>query len=199
MLASKAYHFCDSAIYFIPDCDNVHSIRDYISSLPLFDRPEAFGQHTNAHILKQIVETNKMAEALMLTKPQAVSQASSKDQKVLAIVADVLRQLPAPIDVVAKSTTSGTAIVSPVRVAVNQEVARYNALLIVMAESLEGVAKAIHGTAMITAELEQISSNIYEGKVPVMWLNFYPSVKQLGSWMRDLVQRVAYFREFSES
>jgi dynein heavy chain len=197
VLLSKAYHFSDSTVYYVPDCGNVHSIRDYISSLPLFDRPEAFGQHMNANVLKQIAETNKMTETLMLTKPQVSSMSSTRDQKVLAILADMVKQLP--VSFAARVSTNGqTATQSPVRIAVAQEVVRYNALLKLIAESMENVEQAIRGTALITADLEQIANAIYEGRVPSAWLRFYPSVKQLGFWVRDLVQRIAYFRDFVE-
>ena len=42
----------------------------------------------------------------------------------------------------------------------------------------------------MSEDLEEIFRCINEAKVPAMWSKAYPSHKPLGSWTRDLVQRV---------
>lgn len=40
------------------------------------------------------------------------------------------------------------------------------------------------------ADLDLIFSSLLSGKVPPVWLKTYPSIKPLGSWTRDLLQRI---------
>ena len=42
----------------------------------------------------------------------------------------------------------------------------------------------------MSEDLEEIFKCINEARVPSMWSKTYPSLKPLGSWTRDLVQRV---------
>ena len=46
----------------------------------------------------------------------------------------------------------------------------------------------------MSEDLEEIFKCINEARVPSMWSKTYPSLKPLGSWTRDLVQRVDQVR-----
>lgn len=59
--------------YFIPRDGNLESYRDYIQLLPNVDRPEAFGQHSNADIATLITETRMLFETLMSMQTQIKS------------------------------------------------------------------------------------------------------------------------------
>jgi len=74
---------------------------------------------------------------------------------------------------------------------VGQEIERFNKLLKVMAHSLVQLDMAIQGTVVLSMELEQMFNRFIDNKVPEMWEKVgYPSLKPLGSWMKDLILRV---------
>lgn len=50
-----------------------------------------------------------------------------------------------------------------------------------------------NGTASTTAELEEVMYSLNQQKVPRVWGTTYPSQKPLGSWMRDLSDRILFF------
>ena len=52
---------------------------------------------------------------------------------------------------------------------------------------------------MISPELEQIFDSLFINKVPENWLWCYPSLKNLGSWIRDLNKRVEMFKSWGLS
>lgn len=75
-------------IYYIPRDGSLESYRDYITTLPGIDRPEAFGQHPNADITSLISETRTLCETLMSLQVQASGGQgggeSSKEEKVFS-------------------------------------------------------------------------------------------------------------------
>lgn len=59
--------------------------------------------------------------------------------------------------------------------------------------TLSTIIKVTNGTASITAELEEVMHALSQQKVPRLWGTTYPSLKPLGSWMRDLLLRIEFF------
>lgn len=78
-----------------------------------------------------------------------------------------------------------------------QEIERYNKLLIEIKESLISVRKAIQGLVVMSADLEEIFNCLNEGRVPASWSKVYKSKKPLGSWTRDLIDRMNQFSNWA--
>lgn len=55
------------------------------------------------------------------------------------------------------------------------------------------------GLVVMSEDLEEIFRCINEARVPKMWSKAYPSQKPLGSWTRDLVQRVDQFFKWAHT
>ena len=68
-----------------------------------------------------------------------------------------------------------------------------------MKSSLEDLQKAILGLVVMSGDLEEAFSCIYETRVPPMWAGAYSSLKPLASWTRDMVMRVDQFAKWAES
>ena len=79
---------------------------------------------------------------------------------------------------------------TPLDVVLLQEIQRYNVLLRKTRNSLNDLQLAIKGLILMSHELEEIFFCVFEGRVPSIWLMAYPSLKLLGAWTRDLVNRV---------
>ncbi|KAI8821286.1 dynein heavy chain and region D6 of dynein motor-domain-containing protein [Fimicolochytrium jonesii] len=184
--------------YYIPDTFELPATRDYINSLPGADKPEVFGQHSNADIASQIKESANMLQSLLSLQPQVSSTGgASIEDKVLALAADILRKLPENIDY----TTTYKLIqhdLSPTNVVLLQEIERYNQLLDRMRKSLTDVQDGIRGIVVMSPELEETFKFISEGKVPPQWSKAYGSQKLLAAWTRDLTQRVEFFAEWAK-
>ncbi|EDV25795.1 uncharacterized protein TRIADDRAFT_23475 [Trichoplax adhaerens] len=191
------YKLSTMATYYIPKDGPLQSYLDYINLLPNVDHPEAFGQHPNADIASQIIETRMLFDTLLSLKPQvSVAQGESREDRVQELAADVLKRIPEDLD----RESAETILISdpsPINVVLVQEVARYNSLLQTIRTSLQDLAKGIKGLVVMSAALEEIFSCIFDGRVPPLWNKTYASQKPLAAWTRDLVIRVEQFSKWA--
>lgn len=59
--------------------------------------------------------------------------------------------------------------------------------------SLETLSKAIAGLVVMSEEMEKVYNSFLNNQVPSLWSNAaYPSLKPLGSWVKDLILRTAF-------
>lgn len=77
-----------------------------------------------------------------------------------------------------------------------QEVERYNGLLAVIRKSCVELQKGIKGLVVMSADLDAIFDALANAKVPGAWLKTYPSLKPLGAWTRDLLQRILQLQQW---
>jgi len=121
---------------------------------------------------------------------------------VLDLASSLEDQLPAELDVrrahpdTFKGVEEGE---NPLGVFLSFEIERYNALLGVIATSLNDLKDAVEGRVAISEELEEMHSALLYNTVPRKWQKVaYPSLKPLGPWMQDLVRRVEFLRTWLE-
>lgn len=59
--------------------------------------------------------------------------------------------------------------------------------------SLHDLQRALKGLVVLSAELEAMGNACFDQRVPVAWTNAaYPSLKPLGPWFKDLLQRLNF-------
>ncbi|KAI9188053.1 hypothetical protein H9P43_002444 [Blastocladiella emersonii ATCC 22665] len=203
-------YFCPEAItvpqfklsslpqYYVPDpTSTAQQYRDYIATWPGYDRPEAFGQHPNADIASQIRESNNLLMTLVSLQPQVQTGTGvTREDKVLALAADLQRRVPNEIDY-EYAYKLVQADQSPTLVVLLQEIKRYNSLLASMRQSLADLQNGIKGIVLMTPELEEMFTCIFDARVPPEWARAYPSVKLLAAWIRDLGMRVDFFADWA--
>jgi dynein heavy chain len=81
-----------------------------------------------------------------------------------------------------------------------QECIRFNKLIGRVKSSLKEVQRAIKGLVVMSAELEGMGNSMVVGKVPSMWSAVaYPSLKPLGSWVSDLLQRIDFLQTWMDN
>ncbi len=70
-------------------------------------------------------------------------------------------------------------------------------LLSTIKKTLNDLVLALDGMIVMTDDLEQTSSSIYNNQVPRLWAQkSYPSDKNLSSWIVDLEQRFKFIRKW---
>lgn len=182
--------------YYVPDSNDLQFVREYTQTLPQVDKAEVFGQHPNADIASQIKESASLLNSLLSLQPTVSSgKGATREEKVMAVVLDISRRLPDDMDY-DHTYKMVKHDMSPLNVVLLQETARYNTLLGNIRKSLEDLQKGIKGIVLMSPELEETFSYIYEGKVPPLWGRAYFSLKPLAAWTRDLVQRIELFAEW---
>ncbi|KAM9330540.1 dynein axonemal heavy chain 6 [Gastrophryne carolinensis] len=194
-------HYCysKSGIYFSPDADSLQLYKDYIENLPLTDDPEIFGMHENANLAFQRKETSTLINTILEVQPRSTAQGAGKsnDEIVRELAASILSKLPEKLDMEAASeilfTKDNKGRVSSLTTVLGQEVDRFNNLLKVLRNSLETLNKAIAGFVVMSEEMERIYKSFLNNQVPTLWADAaYPSLKPLGSWVKDLLLRTAF-------
>lgn len=204
--------------YYIPRDGNLETYQDYIQILPNIDHPEVFGQHTNADIVTQITENAAMFKTMSSIRKQTTSTADmSSEDRVKHLANDILSKLPPIIDFEHTLKVIGTNK-KPLDVVLLQEIERYNKLLNVARKGLVELHKGIQGFVVMTEELEEMFNSMLLGQVPSVWKKgkgldcskmlsnriagcflAYKSLKKLGSWTRDLIQRLEHFSKWAQT
>ena len=206
--------FCDNCVqqerfqlamdvpeYFIPEDGDLKSYKEHIRSFPATDQPSAFGQHLNADISSQIDDANTLIGTLVGLQPRAAKVESEDGEDPLAKqCSDLLEQAPEMFNLrTIRETMEHRADPDPLKTVMYQELDRYNSLLGCVRSNLVSIGKALQGLASVTSELEDVMEAVGRFGVPRGWGKTYPSIKTLGNWMKDLVQRCDMFSVWTET
>ncbi|KAM4706665.1 dynein axonemal heavy chain 6 [Discoglossus pictus] len=193
------YRYSDSGIYYSPDDDKLQYYKGYIENLPLTDDPEVFGMHENANLAFQRKETSTLINTIVDVQPRSAARGAGKsnDEIVGELATSILSKLPGKLEM---ETASEELFVKDAKGRVNslttvlgQEVDRFNRLLKILKNSLQTLNKAIAGFVVMSEEMERIYKSFLNNQVPTLWADAaYPSLKPLGSWVKDLVLRIAF-------
>ena len=205
------HYFCDAAIstpnfrlstmaqYFVPEDGQLSSYREHVLAMPNSDKPEVFGQHPNADIASQIMESNGLLRNLLSLQPQISTTAGvgSREEKVFNLITDIMKKIPEALDY-ENTYKILKHDMSPLNVVLLQEMKRYNTLLTSIRQSMSELERGIKGVVMMSPQLEEMFQCIFEGRVPPAWGKAYYSLKSLANWTRDLALRVDFFNEWSK-
>jgi dynein heavy chain, axonemal len=202
-LMDDNYKLSASGIYIAPQKGTFESYISYIKALPLIQNPEVFGLHENADIAKDLNETNLLISSIILTQgggSGGTGSSKNQDEITAEIASGILSQLIPDYDIENVKKAYPVKYEESMNTVLIQELVRYNRLLIIVRQSLQNVLKALKGQVVMSKELEDVAISLTLGKVPDMWASkSYPSLKPLGSYVQDLVQRLQFLSKWIEA
>eukprot|EP00854_Cymbomonas_tetramitiformis_P002297 gene2297-3019_t len=197
------YKFSPSGIYKAPAHTDYKGYLDYINSLPIIASPEVYGLHDNADISKDILDTNTLLDALLLTQSRDSGAAKSKDGEeakspedlMFEMASDIVERIPPNFDVEAVEMKYPADYYDSMTTVLVQELARVNTLVTIVRASLLDIRKAVRGMILSSDVLDMSMASINNGKVPAQWLKkSFPSLKPLGSYIKELLERINFFQ-----
>eukprot|EP00960_Hanusia_phi_P050219 760078-Hanusia_phi.AAC.2 len=199
------YKFTEDGRYYSPAPSDFQSVREYIDKLPLTDTPEVFGLHMNAAIAFENSETKYLMDTIISSQPRS-SQGKggdTADDIVGALAADLLSKLPKPLST--ENTSSLTFIkdeegtVNSLGTYLTIEMGKFNKLLKKMSSTLSELRRAIKGLVVMSSDLDSMFQAFQFQRVPANWNSVsYLSLKPLGSWFKDLIERVEFMQKWIE-
>lgn len=125
--------------------------------------PQAFGQHINAEISANIIDSYNLLDCIRYLQPQNSHDGknimASKEEKVLSSLNDIAENIPLTFEI-DEVKNKFKLEVSPLNVVLIQEIQRYNVLLEVMNESLNSLRNSLSGLSILSLEQESMVDNI---------------------------------------
>eukprot|EP01105_Mastigella_eilhardi_P001895 TRINITY_DN122_c1_g4_i2.p1 TRINITY_DN122_c1_g4~~TRINITY_DN122_c1_g4_i2.p1 ORF type:complete len:4382 (+),score=1298.66 TRINITY_DN122_c1_g4_i2:875-14020(+) len=200
-LSTANFRLSGLPTYYIPEDGSLQSYKDYIGTLPINDKPEAFGQHSNADVNSQIQDSTALLNSLLSLQPRVITGVGeSREQKLLTLIADLQeRQIPQDnIDVTTVRKLKREDPTNPLLTVLMHEIERYNELLVKIRLSLAELKKGLKGLAVMSSELDEMASCLFDSRVPTLWMGVYPSLRPLASWVFDLRQRIEMFSSWAQ-
>ena len=202
-IIEEGYSYTSSGIYKLPtDGSNVESIIEYVQNLPDVDSPEIFGMNENANIACLADESSYLIETVLSIQNKTSigsSSAQENDKFVDNIASKINEELPLILTKEGSSKElfkiSKQGLFTSLTIYLLQEMERFNKLIEVVAKTIEELRAAIKGLAVMSDELDKMYNCILMNKVPDKWEEYaYPSLKPLGSWVKNLIERVEFIR-----
>ncbi|KAL0280091.1 UNVERIFIED_CONTAM: hypothetical protein PYX00_001484 [Menopon gallinae] len=201
-ILEKGYKYSASGTYYCPEsthCNTLAKYRTFVENLPLIEEPEIFGMHENANIAFQTKETQDMIKTILNVQPREgeVGSGRTTDDIAYDLAESIQERIISKVDpdkaistLVQRDNKGRLPSLSTV---LFQEVDRFNKLLKVIHASLEDLKKAIKGLLVMSDQLEEIYKSFVNNMVPKVWeRSAYPSLKSLGSWIKDLELRLDF-------
>jgi dynein heavy chain len=186
-----------SGNYYIPPKGKYEDYVEFIKNLPLTQQPEVFGMHENVDISKDLSSTRLLFDSVLLTLGSTKAAGGDTDKKMADISNDILTKLPEIYNLELALRKYPTEYKESMNTVLVQEMERFNKLIVVVRSSLQNLLKAIKGLVVMNQELEALSNSLLIGKVPELWAKqSYPSLKPLGSYFNDLVERLKFLQKW---
>jgi dynein heavy chain len=208
ILGNGKFPLSKSGEYFIPSSCTIDSIIKTLKTLPANDPAEVFGLHENAGVAAQEAATAAMFDCILSMQPKSSGASSGEEGEVVKsdddIVSSLSKHLEEQVPDVMDRTRAGpntfrimpeSGLMDSLGVVLSQELEKFNKLIITMKVSLALLQRAIKGLELMSDELDAMFTNFRNNKVPKNWSEVgYSSLKPLGSWVLDTIDRVEFMR-----
>ena len=198
---TPGHPFSPSGVYRSEGCETKAEYLEYVAQLPVNAAPEVFGLHENADITCAQNDTYSMFATILSLQPRAASGGGkSRDELLDEAAADILAKMPQPFNLEAVTDAYPTMYEESMNTVLQQECIRYNKLIEQVLKSLADVRKALKGEVVMTSELEEMGTSLFNNQVPEMWSKVaMPSLKPLATWVPDLCARLAFLQTWIDN
>lgn len=151
--------------------------------------------HANAAITKEINETNDTLSSILSTMQSGGGGgASNMDTIATNLANSIIADVPAPFNVKAAEKRYPVSYEQSMNTVLTQELAKFNNLIRTINKSLKDMKRAIVGEILMSQDMEADMVMMTDGLIPALWLkNSFPSLKPLGSYIKDLKDRLEFF------
>jgi dynein heavy chain len=200
-LHEEGHKLSDSGTYVLPPTSSsLTDVGEFLKQLPINAKPECFGMHLNADITKDQNETYQLLDSIMTTQPRSGGgggDGNGPEAVVGLLAADMIERLPEDYDIEIIQGKYPVLYEESMNTVLCQELSRFNGLLDCIRDTLKGVQKAIKGLVVMSASLETVFNDAFDGKTPAVWKKkSYPSLKPLSSYFINLEGRLAIMQNW---
>lgn len=199
-ILQEGYRFSKSGTYYAPPIGSMKQMTSYFEGLPLSDDPEVFGMHENANVTFNTNESLQLMATLLSLQPRSTgSSAQSSDDVVINLATQYETQCPELLNMDEAGPTTfviqPNGLLTSLAICLTQEMVKFNRLLNKMSSTLRDIKKAIRGMIVMSSDLDAMYTSFLNNQLPAIWEKVsFASLKTLGSWVRDLLDRVAFMR-----
>lgn len=197
-ILKDSYRFCNNSKYYAPPEGDLNFYLEYIKALPLNDPTEVFGLHSNADITSAINDANAMLSIILTILPRIGSGSGQGQEQLLEKkAADILSMIPEEFNIDNVARKHPIKYKESMNTVLQQELLRFNNLTKNVKYSLIQLQKAIKGLVIMSSELDAVTNSLFDNTVPESWQKVaYPSLKPLGSWIADFVERLKFMQNW---
>jgi len=123
----------------------------------------------------------------------------SREDTIDKLALEISQQVPGPYDMEPIYKKYPVQYEESMNTVLQQEIIRYNNLLSVTKVTLGNVRKALVGQMVMTEELDDLGTAMFNQQVPASWAKkAYPSLKPLAAWVNDLLARLDFLNDWVE-
>jgi dynein heavy chain len=195
----NTYQYTVDGKYAPPAAGSMKDCKEYIDNLPLTDSPEVFGLHRNAAIAFENSETKYLLDTIISSQPRTGGGGGgmSVDEIVANLAHELASKLPSLLtDEKAAPVTFSTddeGTLNSLGTFLLIEMGKFNKMLKKIKATLAELQRAIKGLVVMSSELDEMFTALQFQKVPPSWGKVsYLSLKPLGSWYKDLIERIEF-------
>lgn len=198
VLSFEEYKFSTSGKYFCPLPGSKNDYVNYIRGLDNITSPEVFGLHDNAEITTAQSEAKSLLDTVLSVQPRTTNSGGKKTEDQIKEIALIIEKSIPPLFNYEKTFEDyPTDYNESMNTVLIQEVIRYNVLLGLIKENIKQLKLALEGRIVMSDDMEKVSLSLYNNQVPQIWIKRgFLSLKPLLSWMGDLNERIAFFKEW---
>eukprot|EP00102_Acyrthosiphon_pisum_P015188 XP_008185630.2 PREDICTED: dynein heavy chain 10, axonemal [Acyrthosiphon pisum] len=193
------FHYDINISYDLPMFEMKEDYLNSIEELPNINGPEVLGLHFNAEIGYFTKASKNMWDNLLRLQPQTESSdtGESREDSIDAVADDILQKLPDLFVIGDVKKMYGNNF-KPSTVVLLQELEIFNILIKKIRVTLTMLRKAFLGEIGMDPILESVSSSLYNGQIPNVWMKLAPQTcKNLGGWIEHFVSRTEQYAEWS--
>ncbi|XP_047526251.1 dynein axonemal heavy chain 8 [Pieris napi] len=182
--------------YGIMKFKNIPEYLEEIDKMKTVDPPQAYGLHTNADITYQRSVTQQLLDTILSIQPKESSSGGgeTREASVYRQSKEMLEKVPPNFDPhEVKERLRYYGMLNSMVIFLRQEIDRMQKVISLVRTTLKDLLLAIDGTIIMNEALRDSLDNIYDAKVPNIWLRSSWSSSTLGFWFTEFLERNIQF------